>query len=64
LLPVLQVTVCLPKRVVFAVPKRCFLQLRVRAVLDDEGEDDELLPVAPWVWWVMGDWWWVTFDVW
>jgi hypothetical protein len=24
-------------------------QLHVRAVLDDEGEDDELLPVAPWV---------------
>jgi hypothetical protein len=24
-------------------------QLRVRAVLDDEGEEDELLPVAPWV---------------
>ena len=26
-----------------------WLQLRVRAVLDDEGEEDELLPVAPWV---------------
>jgi hypothetical protein len=24
-------------------------QLHVRAVLDDEGEDDEMLPVAPWV---------------